>query len=129
MCDVHYDGDESASAWRETPVKRARRRHRCRTCDTQIDLGDAYHKVSYVFDRRGEEEKCCLACHAIAKAFGDAHHVLVAPSMLLEELDNCVIEDGSDQWRAASNEIRERLKKSGCARAADSSTSMDGDNQ
>jgi len=113
VCIIDYDDGETCTVWREERVQRARVRHTCRSCGSQIMPGRSYWKRHMVWDGTADTEACCDPCWAVAEAFGEAHHMTPTPSTLLEYLDQCVDqgEEGAERWRAAAREIRRKRER------------------
>jgi hypothetical protein len=48
-----------------TRVVRASRAYSCKTCGTEIAVGDRYSRITYRASGKLETNKYCLACHAL----------------------------------------------------------------
>jgi hypothetical protein len=70
-CDICIDADVDGSSdgffYRRR--RTARKLHKCEECRGEIKPGEAYDVVGGKYEGRFWEEKICLICHEIAKAF------------------------------------------------------------
>ena len=69
-CSVSFgmEADEMCAFWK-TSIKTARKVHRCAECRKEIQPGQKYESLSYVFDGAFHHEKKCLICTEIRDAF------------------------------------------------------------
>lgn len=99
MCSIDLD---PAEFWEETGAI-ARKRHRCDACGSNIPPGEPYlrHRslLTDAGDREWHHEKMCAPCWFVRQEFADAHGVSFWPSMLIEQLQECIADDGDDDWR------------------------------
>jgi hypothetical protein len=91
---------EPATFWEEWPAA-ARKRHLCDACSSIISPGQPYLRHRSLGadcrDRHWNHEKMCFPCWWVRQEFADAHGQSFWPSMLLEQLRDCVADD--DDWR------------------------------
>lgn len=74
-CNVTFgmEADEMCDFW-EVKIKTARKIHVCGECRKQIEPGEKYESLAYVFDGGFRHEKKCLVCAEIRDAFvGDGN--------------------------------------------------------
>ena len=69
-CSVSFgmEADEMCAFWK-TSIKTARKVHRCEECRKEIQPGEKYEALSYLFDGDFYYEKRCLICAEIRDAF------------------------------------------------------------
>lgn len=109
MCTLDY-GDPVKVYW-EDP-RTARKEHSCHGCGATIHKGEAYCYVSYVDEYRGNSEKECFVCWWTRAAFRDAHGAFPMPSILWEELRDCIDGDRSSPWRLHLAALKRRWRTS-----------------
>jgi hypothetical protein len=122
MCELDFD--EGATVWDERLIGRARKEHRCDTCNIAIGVGQSYMAHFSVFDGHASHEKQCLRCRAIGDAFTREHRSSVTPGSLLEFLDQCLDEerwvvaleedaDDDNDGKAPRNQLPSQLSETG----------------
>lgn len=110
MCDIENNGHgDSFDVWRERMV-RARKQHRCSSCDAIIAPGERYARLFWLSDGEHYSEVCCAACEDARRAFGEEHGWLTPPSCLDDLLEQCVDsgDEGSKRWQVTLDGIRAR---------------------
>lgn len=98
MCDFY--ADEVADIWRVREV-RARKSYSCLCCRGSIAVGKQYQYTFTLFDGEVYQERLCLPCARVQKAFGEEHRYYPGGNELVESLQQCVDEgdDDSKRWR------------------------------
>lgn len=110
MCSLDL---EPCEVWVETP-RIARKRHECDGCGVEILCGTAYLVNFHVFDGCPGGEKSCFECWLAREQFAEAHGQSFYPSMLLDQLRQCIGEndDEEDEWRSVLASVLARHRTS-----------------
>lgn len=113
MCTIDYD--DPVRVYRESP-RIARKEHECSGCGAVIRNGEAYCYVSYVDDYRGNSEHECFACWWTRSAFWAEHNGGPLPSLLWEELRDCIGGERTNTWRPHLAALQRRWRTSSIGR-------------
>lgn len=110
MCSLDL---EPCDAWNERAVK-ARKPHRCDACDTLIPAGAHYLRHFHIFEDSLGTERMCADCWMVREAFAEAHGQNFFPSMLIDQLRQCVgdNDDEEDEWRPLLASVLKRYRVS-----------------
>ncbi len=108
MC---YIDAEPCELWNETKVK-ARKRHRCSVCQSDINAGVVYLKHFSKFEGEISHGKICPACEADRAMFAAAHDgVSTSPEGFAWLLSDCIAdgdEESETKWKPMLARIRAR---------------------
>jgi hypothetical protein len=90
MCEI--DDGERCSVWSERQ-RRARKDHKCDTCDGMIGGGEIYILHFSVFDGRVSSGRICVECELAREEFASEHGgILWQPESFADALQECIAE-------------------------------------
>lgn len=103
MC--HIEPDVYSTVWRDSPVKAARKRHRCDGCHGFIQIGESY--VSHFSICEGDEthEKCCGECQKARDEFKKDHGWTMTPGSMHQFLTDCIEQETDFRWDAEGKRV------------------------
>ena len=110
MCMIDL---EPCELWVENERK-ARKHHKCDSCQGAILVGERYICHFNKFDGNITYAKMCLACRDDRKLFADAHDgTLMDPGHFSEMVQECIGEDKDSEamWKPMLERIEARAKK------------------
>ena len=105
MCDLSYE--ETATVYKVTRVKKARKPHLCATCRRTIKPGEGYERHAMLYDGEWDDADACAECAADIAEFGKAHRFTPFPDGAEYFIEGCI--DGDDQADKRWREMLERI--------------------
>lgn len=104
MCDLDFsDGEDPKFSRVEN--RKARKQHKCNTCNAPILPGSKYALLSYEINGSVDSQKSCEACWKDNQTFSAAHGMSwFAPDTVLYEMMGCE----GEEWEKMAQTIRER---------------------